>query len=88
MASCNAQAGAVLAIGLVIGLAACAQGHAPVAAQEPPHAPVATLGPDDGMPFVPSSGHPGPKAPVGRAPAIEPVEATTGPPEPRETARR
>lgn len=88
MASSSAPAGAVLAIGLVIGLAGCAQGHAPVAAPEPPHAPVATLGPDDGMPFVPSSAHPGAKATAGRAPAIEPVEATAGSTEARETARR
>lgn len=65
--------------GLTACMAGCAQGRdaprAPAASPEPSHAPVATRGPDDGMPFrSPGNGAP--------APAVEPsaVPAPDNPP--------
>ncbi|TWI10270.1 hypothetical protein [Aerolutibacter ruishenii] len=60
---------------LAVALTGCAQDRAPPAgvAQEPPRAPAATLGPDDGMPFATPSGH------KGAGPATDPSQESKDP---------
>lgn len=59
-------------------LAGCAQGRDPAggraSAQEAPRAPVATLGPDDGLPFTTTPGKAGERAPAAQ-PGSPPSDA-------------
>lgn len=87
-----APSNALAVAALVIGLASCAQGRDPTTshalAQEPPGAPVPTLGPDDGVPFLPSSAHAGREAQAGAVPAGGTVEESAVPAGTRQPARR
>lgn len=72
---------------LAVGLAGCAQGRDPAgrhgSAQEAPRAPVATLGPDDGLPFTTTPGkaeeHAPPPNPGFQPPAAKAANAADGP---------
>lgn len=72
---------------LAAGLAGCAQGRDPAggraSAQETPQAPVATLGPDDGLPFATTPGkaeeHAPPPNPGFQPPAAKAANAADGP---------
>jgi hypothetical protein len=83
---------ALAAAALIVGLAGCAQGRDPTAGhgvtQERPRAPVATLGPDDGVPFVPPSGHASAKTAAGGVPAAGPADEATEPRGMQQPARR
>lgn len=87
MAPSNALVVAALVVAaLVVGLASCAQGRAPSAghglAQEPPSAPVQTLGPDDGVPFVRGQAGGQPPVEVSRTGEADARPVSPGKPQP------
>ena len=62
---------------LAAGLAGCAQGRDPAgghaSGQEVPRAPVATLGPDDGLPFTTTPGKGEEQAPAANPGSLPPT---------------